>query len=161
MHKKERKRKIRGGGAVGKAIVHGLLERGGQVRATVIGNTGAIALQRQVYANVELGSHVYTDDAAGYKGISEDYVHKVVDHAKRYVEGRVHTNGLENFWSLLKRGLKGTYVAVDPQHLGRYLDEQVFRFNKRKGTDQTRFLEVMLDVLGKRLTYKELIGEQA
>ena len=87
-----------------------------------------------------------------------DYRHGVVDHSVEYVQGQIHTNGLENFWSLLKRGLKGTYVSVEPFHLFRYLDEQVFRFNARKGTDGSRFLVVAHEVIGKRLTYKELIG---
>ena len=91
-----------------------------------------------------------------YKGLDSEYLHQVIDHAVEYVRGRVHTNGLENFWSLLKRAIQGTYVAVDPAHLDRYLDEQTFRFNKRKGNDATRFLEVMLSVVGKRLTYREL-----
>ncbi len=102
------------------------------------------------------GTTLYTDALKSYKGLDSEYLHQVIDHAVEYVRGRVHTNGLENFWSLLKRAIQGTYVAVDPAHLDRYLDEQTFRFNKRKGNDATRFLEVMLSVVGKRLTYREL-----
>jgi transposase-like protein len=115
-------------------------------------------LQRQIRKHVEPGASVYTDCLPSYEGLESDYVHKMIDHAKGYVEGRVHTNGIENFWSVLKRCLNGTYIAVAPFHLCRYLDEQTFRFNKRKGTDQTRFLEAMLSVCGKRLTYAELTG---
>lgn len=88
------------------------------------------------------------------------YVHHVIDHAESYAQGQVHTNGLENFWSLLKRALKGTYVSVEPFHLFRYLDEQAFRFNKRKGTDASRFADTLSTVTGRRLLYKDLIGEQ-
>ena len=91
--------------------------------------------------------------------MAEEYVHEVVNHAESYVDGNVHTNGLENFWSLLKRGLKGTYVSVEPFHLFRYLDEQAFRFNNRKMDDGERFVYAMRKVVGKRLTYKELIGQ--
>src|SRR5216683_594186 len=99
------------------------------------------------------------DELASYTGLEKDYVHQFVNHAERYVEGNVHTNGIENFWSLLKRGLKGTYVSVEPFHLFRYLDEQAFRYNERKGTDATRFIEAAGSAFGKRLTYKELTGK--
>src|SRR5262249_61402187 len=94
-----------------------------------------------------------------YNDLSRDYTHKVIDHAETYVEGKVHTNGHENFWSLLKRGIKGTYVSVEPFHLFRYLDEQVFRFNTRKASDAGRFVQALRRIVGKRLTYKELIGD--
>jgi transposase-like protein len=90
---------------------------------------------------------------------SRGYEHKVIDHAEKYVDGQVHTNGLENFWSLLKRALKGTYVSVEPFHLFRYLDEQVYRFNNRKGDDAGRFVAACAAVFGKRLTYKALTGK--
>jgi hypothetical protein len=106
------------------------------------------------------GAAVYTDALHSYLGLDLDYIHAMIDHAKGYVEGRVHTNGIENFWSLLKRCLHGTYVTGAPFHLDRYLDEQTFRFNKRKGTDKTRFMVAMLSVCGKRLTYKELTGAE-
>jgi ISXO2 transposase-like protein len=91
--------------------------------------------------------------------LDRDYVHQVIDHAEKYVDGEVHTNGIENFWSLLKRGLKGTYIAVEPFHLFRYLDEQAFRFNNRKATDGERFVEALSSVVGKRVTYQELTGK--
>ena len=96
-----------------------------------------------------------------YRGLDKEYVHKFVNHTETYVEGNVHTNSIENFWALLKRTIKGTYVSVEPFHLFRYLDEQAFRFNERTGTDQTRFVAALGSVTGKRLTYKQLIGEAA
>jgi hypothetical protein len=121
-------------------------------------------LQNEVLNNVKYGSPVYTDDAVPYDKLKWRYVHEVVNHAETYVKGRVHTNGLENFWSLLKRGLKGTYVAVEPFHLERYIDEQVFRFNNRATkdnplNDSDRFLLALSQVAGKRLTFAELTGE--
>lgn len=111
--------------------------------------------------NVAPGSVVFTDSLSSYIGLDVDYIHQMIDHAIAYVEGLVHTNGMENFWSLLKRCLKGTYIAVSPTHLFRYLDEETFRFNKRKGTDGTRFIDAMMGVVGKRLQYAELIAEGA
>lgn len=153
------KRKAKGRGAVGKAIVVGLLQRHGTVKAKVIPNTKRRTLQREVREHVEPGSEVFTDALASYAGLSADYVHEAIDHAECYVRGNVHTNGLENFWSLLKRCLKGTYVSVEPFHLFRYLDEEVFRFNLRKGNDAERFVAVLRRVFGLRLTYKSLIGK--
>ncbi len=143
----------------------GILERsatkgGSKVRARVIANTRKAAMHEEVRAVVAKGSRLYTDTAGGYRGLSDDYQHEVVDHAVEYVRGQVHTNGLENFWSLLKRGLKGTYVSVEPFHLFRYLDEQVFRFNARKDNDYGRFESVLSWVTGHRLTYSELIGNE-
>src|SRR2546421_5505868 len=91
----------------------------------------------------------------------DPYAHQVVDHACQYVDGRVHTNGLENFWSLLKRGVSGTYVSVEPFHLFRYLDEQAFRFNNRKATDADRFNMALLGIMGKRVTYRALTGKES
>jgi len=161
MHKAARKAKIKGTGASGKVIVQGLFERGGRVRAMIVKDQKRGTLQAQVYKHVEPGSAVYTDALASYLGLDVNYIHAMIDHAKGYVEGRVHTNGIENFWSLLKRCLNGTYVAVAPFHLDRYLDEQTFRYNKRKGIDRTRFMEAMLSVVGRRLTYKQLTGVES
>jgi transposase-like protein len=136
-----------------------------EVRARSVPNTRRDVLQAEILKHVEYGSSVYTDDLASYRRLPVDkFVHQVVDHEKEYVRGQVHTNGLENFWSLLKRGLKGTYVAVEPFHLDRYVDEQVFRFNhrkdgKRKVSDSERFALAMSQVVGKRLTYSELTGK--
>ena len=110
-------------------------------------------------AGVELGSQLMTDSWAAYRGLGADYIHQTVNHAVEYVRGNVHSNGIENFWSLLKRTVRGTYVSVDPQHLNAYLGEQVFRFNTRKQADADRFLDMTERVSGKRLTYKQLIGE--
>ena len=164
MHKDKRERKIKGTGGAGKTIVMGVLQRKGpdgevsRVRTRVIANTRKATLHREVRATVAPGSKLYTDAAGGYRGLEEDYQHEVVDHAVEYVRGQVHTNGLENFWSLLKRSLKGTYVSVEPFHLFRYLDEQVFRFNARATDDYGRFTSVLSWVSGLRLTYCELTG---
>lgn len=156
MHKAERARKIVGrGGAYRKTIVVGARQRGGKVRAEIVTNTSRKILQGHVRRNVKPGSALYTDAHSGYHGLAEDFDHAVVDHAERYVDGRVHTNGLENFWSLLKRGLHGTYVSVDPKHLSRYLDERVFTYNMRDLGDYGRFATVLRAVAGRRLTYAQ------
>lgn len=164
MHADKRAEKIHGRGAAGKAIVIGVLERHGEVRTKVIPNTRKGTVQAEVRANVEAGSLVCTDALKSYEGLDADYVHEAVDHAVEYVRGNVHTNGLENYWSLLKRCIKGTYVSVEPFHLFRYLDEEAFRYNqrkhcdKRKKTDAERFAELLGSLGGKRLTYNALTG---
>ncbi|HEY3397791.1 MAG TPA: IS1595 family transposase [Armatimonadota bacterium] len=158
---KRRAKKPLGTGGVGKAIVMGLLERHGEVRTCVIPNTKRATLHAEVLANVKSGSTVYTDFLASYRGLDVTYIHQMIDHAEAYVEGEVHTNGLENYWSLFKRCVKGTYVSVDPAHLYRYLDEENFRFNNRGTNDRRRFLSAVQGTVGKRLTYKELIGSEA
>jgi transposase-like protein len=153
------------GGATGKTIVMGMLDRDERkVRASVVPNVKRETLQAEILNNVKFGSPVYSDDAVPYDNLKWKYIHETVNHAETYVNGRVHTNGLENFWSLLKRGLKGTYVAVEPFHLERYIDEQVFRYNNRATkdnplTDSDRFLLALSQVANKRLTYKELTGK--
>jgi transposase-like protein len=114
-----------------------------------------------VHRAVATGSSVYTDALSSYRKLDNEYIHNVIDHAEKYVEGEVHTNGLENFWSLLKRTINGTYVSIEPFHLFRYLNEQAFRFNYRDMTDNQRFSEVAGSVFGKRLTYSELTGKGA
>jgi transposase-like protein len=147
------------GPAYGKAIVMGMIQRyGGKVRAMTINQTTAAYLQARVRTNVEKGSTVYTDAHGGYNYLDSDYIHYVIDHAVRYVEGHVHTNSIENFWSCLKRTLAGTYISVRPFHLDAYLDEQVFRFDAREDNDGGRFVQAMKGVDGRRLTYKALIG---
>jgi hypothetical protein len=116
-------------------------------------------IHSNVRSNVELGACLYTDAMQAYKDLSNDFVHSFVDHISKYVDNRVHTNGLENFWSLLKRTLGGTYVSVDPMHLCRYIDEQCFRYNHRKLTDLERFMIVVAGVIDKRITYAELTGK--
>jgi hypothetical protein len=152
------------GGAFGKTIVMGFLDRGREVRAKVIPNVKRETLQAEVMANVDKRAKLYTDNAPAYDGLKARFVHEVVDHIQTYVRGQVHTNGIENFWSLLKRTLSGTYVAVEPFHLDRYLDEQVFRYNNRKDadrkmTDSERFDIALSQVTGKRLTFAEVTGK--
>jgi len=160
MHVSERKRRITGTGTKDKTAVMGILERGGKIRATVVPNRKKAALQGEVRKHVEAGAALYSDALLSYEGLATDYAHQVVDHAVQYVDGRVHTNCLENFWSLLKRGISGTYVSVEPFHLHRYLDEQTFRFNNRKDmNDSQRFELAMGNVFGKRLTYDQLTGK--
>ena len=160
MHADVKERKIQGRrGPMGKAIVAAVLERGGKVRAKVIGRRKKKDLQALVRDHVEPNATLYSDALPSYEGLAGEYIHQVVDHAVAYVDGNVHTNGLENFWSLLKRGINGTYVSVEPYHLFRYVDEQAFRFNNRKMTDAERFAGVMKQIVGRRLTYNELIGK--
>jgi transposase-like protein len=160
MHLSERKRRITGTGTKDKTAVMGILERGGKIRTTVVPNRKKYALQGEVRKHVEAGAALYSDALKSYEGLAGDYAYQVIDHAVQYVDGRVHTNGLENFWSLLKRGIAGTYVSVEPFHLFRYLDEQTFRYNNRKNmSDSDRFRLGMSQVLGKRLTYSQLTGK--
>jgi hypothetical protein len=110
--------------------------------------------------NIEAGAAIFSDELKSYEGLADDYDHDVIDHAVEYVKGNVHTNTIENFWSLLKRGLHGTYVSVEPFHLFRYIDEQAFRYNNRKGMDdRDRFKLAVSQIVGKRLTYQALIGK--
>jgi len=167
MHKSKRAAKIGDAtGMVGKTAVMGLLERHGpdtssRVKVQVIPGTRKRTLQAEVRQHVEPGSTVYTDALKSYDGLADGYAHQVIDHAEAYVKGRVHTNGLENFWSLVKRAIKGTYVSVEPFHLFRYLDEQAFRFNERRDAkgDGGRFVKALRAIVGRRLTYQALIGQ--
>jgi transposase-like protein len=166
MHAKKRKKIIeeQGGLREDKTAVVGILERNfgdepSRVRGLVVKDNTSKVLQAVVRETVEPGSILSTDSWHGYRGLQGEYKHYPVDHSKgEYVKGFAHVNGVENFWSLLKRSIKGTYVSVEHFHLQRYVDEQVFRFNQRKGTDQTRFRGAAGGIVGKRLTYKELIG---
>lgn len=108
---------------------------------------------------MEAGAALYTDALLSYEGLEGRYAHQVIDHAVKYVDGRIHTNGLENFWSLLKRGINGTYVSVEPFHLFRYLDEQTYRYNNRKLNDRERFSIAVSGIVGKRLTFDQLTGK--
>lgn len=164
----DKKRRIMGdhkAGKVGKIAVMGLLERhaGGKsrVRLSVVKNTRRSIIDPVVRNNVQAGSRLYTDALPSYGHLSDEYIHKVIDHAECYAQGAVHTNGLENFWALLKRTLKGTYVSVEPFHLFRYLDEQSFRFNNRKLSDAARFALTAGSVFGKRLTFAQLTAADA
>jgi transposase-like protein len=166
MHPSKRRKVEQRGPLMNKTIVQGILDRDmRKVRASVVPNVKRETLQEQILKHVKFGSTVYTDAAVAYNtGMNWRFVHDVVNHTQEYVRGTVHTQGIENFWSLLKRTLRGTYVAVEPFHLSRYVDEQVFRFNHRKDgdrkiTDSERVAAIMAQVCGKRLTYSELTGK--
>jgi transposase-like protein len=159
MHKSKRREKITGRGGKDKATVMGMVERGGKVVAFPVDNRRKPELQKHVRDNVQAGAAIFTDELLSYDGLSEDYKHAVINHAVEYVRGNVHTNTMENFWSLLKRGLHGTYVSVEPFHLFRYIDEQACRYNNRTKTDAERFDVAIRQIVGRRLTYKELTGK--
>jgi transposase-like protein len=168
MHKDKRVRYEARGGASGKTIVQGMLDRKlREVRAKVVPDVKRETLQAEILKNVKYGTTVYTDEAVAYEqGMQWRFVHDVVNHSQTYVKGQVHTQGIENFWSLLKRTLRGTYVAVEPYHLDRYLDEQIFRYNSRATkekplTDADRFSVALTQIANKRLTYAELTGKTA
>jgi transposase-like protein len=161
MHVAQRRRRITGTGTKDKTAVIGILKRGGKVRTTVVTDRKKKTLQAEVHKHVEAGAALYTDALLSYEGLEGRYAHQVIDHAVAYVDGQIHTNGLENYWSLLKRGLAGTYVSVEPFHLFRYLDEQSFRYNHRKDmNDADRFSVAICGIVGKRLTYKALTGKE-
>jgi len=160
MHLDERERRITGTGGKDKTVVIGALERGGKIKVSVIKDRKKKVVHEHVRAHVEAGAALYSDALRSYDGLTQDYAHQVIDHAEKYVDGQVHTNGLENFWSLLKRGISGTYVSVEPFHLFRYLDEQVFRYNNRKQlNDSSRFSLAISKIIGKRLTFASLTGK--
>lgn len=156
MHKANRARKITGTGATDKTAVLGIRQRDGEIRAGVVPDATRRTLQGHIAGHVAPGAAIYTDKHSGYSGLEATYTHRTVDHAERYVDGRAHTNGLENFWSVLKRGLHGTYVSVEPFHLFRYLDERLFSYNLRELDDYGRFAAVLRAAAGRRLTYAEL-----
>ena len=159
MHKDRKIRSQQAGQKGDKTIVMGILERGGTVRAKVLANRKRHAVEAELQANVEVGANLYTDKLQSYNFI-EEFNHEVIDHAISYVEGAVHTNNLENFWSCLKRTLGGTYISVEPYHLKSYLDEQSFRYNNRNMSDMQRFVFGMRHVIGRRITYKQLTGKE-
>jgi transposase-like protein len=160
MHAAQRQRRITGTGGKDKTAVMGILERGGTIRTVVVESRRKKTLQAEVHKYVEVGAALYSDALLSYEGLAGRYAHQVIDHAVAYVNGKVHTNGLENFWSLLKRSIHGTYVSVEPYHLARYLDEQSFRYNNRKDmNDGERFDLAVRQIVGKRLTYEQLTGK--
>ena len=160
MHAKERREKITGTGAMDKTVVVGALERGGKVRAQVVPDRSAKSLMGFVKDSVVESSTLYTDSFQGYSKAGQTFQHAIVDHnLGEYVNGVIHTNGIENFWSILKRTIKGTYIAIDPKHLLAYVDERVFAFNNRKDSDFDRFQLALNGVANRRLTYAELIGD--
>ena len=163
MHKKLREAKIKGTGGANMTAVMGLLERHdgkkhSTVRASVLADRKKNTLQEVIHKNVEPGSNIYTDALLSYNGLNPTFVHEFIDHAEAYARGAVHTNGLENFWALFKRCIKGTHVSIEPAHLEAYVDSEAFRFNNREVKDADRFLMAAGGYHGKRLTYKALIG---
>lgn len=154
---RKRVKKITGPGPTNKAAVMGFIERGGKVRTAMLKEPTREIMDPLVRNYVEKGARVLTDEHSGYFRLKDEYQHQFVRHSQTYVQGDVHTNNIENFWSLLKRTLKGTYVSVDPVHLSRYLDEQMFRFNERKDCDAGRFLKATIGVIGKTLSYADLM----
>ncbi|MGD0464054.1 MAG: IS1595 family transposase [Tepidisphaeraceae bacterium] len=164
MHKSKRDKMAKGTGMTGKTVVMGLLERHSEkkqstVRTEVLaGNVNRETLHPIIHKHVEPGSQLFTDAHGGYRGLDPIFIHKFIDHAEKYVEGAVHTNGIENFWSLFKRCIKGTHVSIDPFHLFAYVDSESFRFNNRDLHDGQRFALALRGMSGKRLTYKALIG---
>lgn len=156
MHKARREKAIRGRGTIGKTIVQGILQRGSKMLTYVVPNTEGPTLRANVARNVDGGATVYTDESPSYGMLWKRYRHRTIDHSKAFVDGDIHVNGVENFWSLLKRAIKGTYVHVAPFHLERYCEEEVFRYNNRKAGDGERFWRVLCGVVGKRLTYRQL-----
>jgi transposase-like protein len=164
IHKNKRRANMYGT-AIMKTAVLGLLERNtpettSRVRLKVVESVRRHDLDPEIRKHVEKGSEVHTDKLRSYEKLADAYVHQVIDHAECYARGHVHTNGLENFWSLLKRGIRGTYVNVEPFHLFRYLDEQAFRFNERKDNDAGRFIKAVAGYVGKGLRYSKLIGQE-
>lgn len=161
MHKDRKARLLqgKGGGTSGKTGVQGILARGHEVRVEVIEDPDQPTLHGNVRKHVEAGSCLFTDEATAYSGLQADYTHRPVNHVRTYVDGDAYTNTLENFWSLLKQGIKGTYVSVEPFHLFRYAEEQAFRYNHREEPDAERLGILAGMVLGKRLTYTEVTGK--
>jgi transposase-like protein len=159
VHKSKRSKMASYQGGGNKAIVMGMLERGGRVKARVIADRKKQQIDPIMTHNVEAGSHIITDEMTTYGVLATPYTREVINHAVEYVNGHVHTNGIENFWSLLKRSLGGTYISVEPFHLDAYVSEQVFRYNNRKDSDDsTRFASCIMGIQGKRLTYEEITG---
>jgi transposase-like protein len=159
MHKSKREQRITGTGGKDKTVVMGMIERGGEVRAFVVDNRKKKELQKHIHEQIEAGSAIFSDELKSYEGLEADYQHAVINHAIEYANGNVHTNGMENFWSLLKRALHGTYISVEPFHLFRYIDEESCRFSNRSMNDAERFAVVVSSISGKRLTYAELTGK--
>jgi len=141
-----------------KTVVFGMVQRGGKVKAKVIKGIRTQDVMPIIRENVEKESQVFTDAASIYRDLWIEYIHASVNHSVEYVRDNVHTQNIENFWSLLKRTIKGTYVSVSPAHLQKYVEEQMFRYNERETNDQTRFVRLLEVISGKRLTYAQLIG---
>ena len=137
-----------------------MVQRGGKVRAQVLKRVQGKDVMPIIQENVETNAEIFTDQSPIYRDVYEQYVHDTVNHMVEYVRGNVHTNSIENFWSLLKRTIKGTYISVSPTHLQKYVEEQMFRYNEREGNDQQRFVSMIQLISGKRLTYSQLISAE-
>jgi len=162
MHRRVREAKGYGKGAgmaSDKTAVAGLVERGGRVRAFPVASTDYVTMEDNVIRNVAIGADLFTDQASHYQRLDQFYAHKTVDHGREYVRGIAHINTMENFWSLLKRALKGTQVHVAPKHLHRYVTERTFAYNYRDRTDNARMRFALSGAAGKRLTYAQLTGK--
>jgi transposase-like protein len=149
------------GPQVGKTIVMGMVEREGEARAMVVPNVKRATLLPKIRENVAPGTRMMTDAMYSYNTLGQEFPHAVINHAEGFGRGDVTTNAVENFWSCLKRTLKGTYISVDAKHLDSYVDEQALRFNTRKDSDSVRFQKVLGQVPGRRLTYRDLTGQTA
>ena len=160
MHAERRKRLVKQGSTQHKTTVMGMVSRGGKVKAKIIQDRSAETVREVVLENVEHGSELMTDEFRSYRNLQDLYTHQYVNHAVTYVRDNIHTNNIENFWSLLKRTIKGTYISVAPEHLQKYVEEQAFRYNEREGNDQQRFVALLESISGKKLTYSQLIGYQ-
>jgi transposase-like protein len=166
MHRDKRLERRLGIKARESTVVMGMLDREArEVRAKVIPDVRRVTLQRQILNQIAKKSTIYTDCATGYDHLkASEFIHETVNHLNEYVRGQIHTQGIDNFWSLLKRELTGTYIAVEPFHMDRYVTEQVFRYNNRATKDNPlndadRFALAVSQIAGKRLTYAELTGK--
>lgn len=160
MHQTKRDRfNMKGGRIDHKSVVLGMVERQGKVKAKVVNDARMRTLQSVLKEHIVEGSTLFTDGHGAYDNLHNTFVRDTINHSVEYVRGNVHTNSIENFWSLLKRTIKGTYVSVEASHLQKYVEEQVFRFNERKGNDSDRFNKITTQLAGKRLTYADLTGK--
>ena len=157
MHKDARERNISARGSADKTAVQGAVERGGMVRAEPVRDTSRLTLQGNIQRWVEPGSSVYTDEALQYRDLDRlSFSHKSVNHSVEYVSGDVTTNTLENFWSLLKRAIRGSQVHVEPEHLHRYVTERAFAYNYRDRNDLGRMRLAVEGTRNRRLTWDAL-----
>lgn len=157
-HKNKRNAGARGPG--GKAAVFGALGSNSRVVVRAVADSKKATIQPIMRASVAIGGVIHSDEHKGYKGLSKHYTHETVTHsAGEYVRGKVHTNGIENFWSLFKRGINGIYHQVSPKHLNLYCNEYAYRFNNRQESQQDKFNTAVEQADGRRLTYKALIGK--
>ena len=157
MHRAKRLAAIKGTGGTGKAAIFGMRSRSGEVRAQTVPSVGMVDLHKAIKENVATGSMLYTDQWVAYRGLRE-YRHDVVNHSlKEYVKGDCHTQGIDSFWALFKRGFHGVYHQMSNKHLQRYVNEFAFRLNRRAESMQTIFSTVVQNIAEtSKLPYKEL-----